>query len=211
MSTQPATFGSQPPSTVVPLVSTSSLLARRFSIDEYHRMIETGILTENERIQLIDGWIIEMPPIGPQHGTSSTLSDSAIRRVLPSGWFVRTQLPVTLARGEPEPDVVVARGDTRDYSHKHPSARDVALVVEVADSTLEFDRRQKVREYAAAGIPEYWIVNLVDRQLEVHRDPQSLASGPEYRVREVVDASGVVALTIEGRQVAQIKVADLLP
>ena len=211
MSTQSATLGSQAPSTVVPLVAAFTPSARQFTVDEYHRMIETAILTTHDRVQLIDGWIVKMPPIGPEHITSNSLAGSKVQSCLPAGWVVRLQGPITLTNSEPEPDVVVVRGTLRDYTKCHPESGDIAIVIEVADSTLKFDRVQKSATYAAAGIPEYWIVNLIDWQLEVHRDPQTLASGPEYRSREVVDASGSVALTIEGQQVAQIKVADLLP
>ena len=211
MSTQPATPGIYTPASVLPFASAYVPSARRFSVDEYHRMIESAILTENDRVQLIDGWIVEMPPIGPEDSTSSSLAGATVQSCLPPGWIVRLQGPITLTNSEPEPDVVVVRGTLRDYSKRHPGSRDVALVIEVADSSLNFDRVQKIGEYAKAGIPEYWIVNLVDRQLEVHRDPQTTASGAEYRFREVVDAAGTVYLTIDGQQVAQLKVADLLP
>lgn len=211
MSTQPATIGSYSPNVVVPLLAGAAPVARRFSVDEYHRMIESGILTSNDRVQLIDGWIIEMPPIGPEHITSNSLAGSAVQSRLPAGWIVRLQGPITLTNSEPEPDVVVVRGTLRDYAKRHPGSRDLALVIEVADSTLNFDRVQKAATYAAAGIPEYWIVNLVDRQLEVHREPQTTASGPEYRLREIIAASGTVHLTIAGQSVAQLAVADLLP
>jgi Uma2 family endonuclease len=86
-----------------------------------------------------------------------------------------------------------------------------ALVIEVSDVTLSFDRAQKSREYAASGIPEYWIVNLVDRQIEVHRLPQSAATGPEYRIRELITSSATIKLQIEGVEVAELQVSDLLP
>jgi Uma2 family endonuclease len=137
--------------------------------------------------------------------------ESLLRRALPPGWIVRTQSPITLEQSEPEPDVVVARGELRDYAQRHPGPVDLALVIEVADSTLEFDRQQKAIVYAAAKIPEYWIVNLVDRQLEVHREPQAASTGHEYRLREIIPASGRVKLVIAGQQVGELKVADLLP
>jgi Uma2 family endonuclease len=160
MTTQPATLGTLLSSSPVAL-PLGVPAARRFSVDEYHRMIESGILTENDHVQLVDGWIIEMPPIGPEHCTSTSLVGIAIDRSLPAGWVVRRQDPITLATGEPEPDVVIARGSIREYSTRHPVPADIALVVEVADATLNFDRVEKAKEYAAAGIAEYWIVNLV--------------------------------------------------
>jgi Uma2 family endonuclease len=174
-------------------------------------MIQSGIISENDRVQLVDGWIIELPPIGPEHSTSSLLAGSAIGRCLPAGWILRFSDPITLASGEPEPDLVVARGTIRDYSTRHPCPGDIALVVEVADATLSFDRVQKAKEYAAASIPEYWIVNLVDRQIEIHSDPQVSATGPEYRLCVVMAATATVKLQIQGKQVGELQVADLLP
>jgi Uma2 family endonuclease len=211
MSTQPATLGTLFSTSPVAVPALGVPTARRFSVDEYHRMIQSGILTENDHVQLVAGWIVEMPAIGPEHCTSTSLVGRAIDASLPAGWIVRRQDPITLATGEPEPDVVIARGSIRDYSRRHPGPGDIALVVEVADATLNFDRVEKVKEYAAAGIPEYWIVNLVDRQIEVHRHPQAAATGPEYRFREVLTSSAKIKLEIEGNLIGDYRVADLLP
>ena len=182
--------------------------ARQFTVDEYHRMIETGILSENDRVELLDGWILEMSPIGPPHSTAVRLILAALQDKLPSGWIVGTQDPITLDNGEPQPDITVVRGNIRDFAARHPSPRDVALVVEVADSSLQYDRLQKRPQYAAAGIPEYWIVNLIDRRLEVFRDP---APGGDYQVAKNIAADGVVELIIDGRPISSLAVADLLP
>jgi Uma2 family endonuclease len=211
MSTQPATLGTLFGSSPIAVPTSPVPTARRFSVDEYHRMIQSGILTENDHVQLVAGWIVEMPPIGPGHCTSTALIGTAIDSALPAGWIVRHQDPITLPSGEPEPDVVVARGSVRDYSKRHPGPSDIALVVEVADATLHFDRVEKAKEYAAAGILEYWIVNLVDRQIEVHRHPQAATTGPEYRFREVFPSSTTIRLEIEGSLIGDFQVAELLP
>jgi Uma2 family endonuclease len=182
---------------------------RRFTVDEYHRMIETGVLTSNDRVQLIDGWIIEMPPIGPPHASVTSLAAQVIQSGLSSGCYVRSQLPITLRHSEPEPDIVVARGGIRDYAKRHPGPDEVALVAEVADSTLQFDRQQKLKIYAADGIAVYWIINVADRQVEVFSDPDTTKQ--EYRRREVIRDQGTVDLIIDGKKIAQLKVADLLP
>jgi Uma2 family endonuclease len=207
MSTQPGTTDSSLLPPAVPLV-VGTQPVRRFSVDEYHRMIETGILSENDHVELLDGWILEMSPIGPPHASCVRLLSTLLQEVLPTDWFVSIQSPITLENGEPEPDVTVVRGGIRDYRDHHPYGADVALVIEVADSSLQFDRLQKRTQYAAAGIPEYWIVNLIDRCLEVYRDP---ATDSDYQGRHVVDASGSVELQIAGKSVGQIAVADLLP
>jgi Uma2 family endonuclease len=170
-------------------------------------MIEAGILGENDRVELVDGWIVEMSPIGPPHMTCVSLIVAALQQRLPPGWNVRIQGPVTLPNSEPEPDVTVVRGGIRDYRNRHPSINDIALVVEVADATLQFDRIQKRAQYALAEIPEYWIVNLIDRCLELHRNP---ARG-DYRTRDVLNADASVNLFLAGQIVASIPIIDILP
>jgi Uma2 family endonuclease len=195
------------PSAVIPLFA-GTPPARQFTVDEYHRMIETGILTENDRVELLDGWILKMSPIGPPHATALNLVAAALQNILPAAWFVRTQSPVTLETSEPEPDLTVVRGRIRDYLSHHPYPADVALLVEVADSTLDFDRLQKRLCYAAAGIAEYWIVNLIDRRLEVFRDP---APAGDYQITKTIDAGGSVELLLGGRPIASVQVDELLP
>jgi Uma2 family endonuclease len=180
---------------------------RRFTVDEYHRMIETGVLSENDRVELLDGWILEMSPIGPPHASCIRLLAALLQESIPDGWFVSARSPVTMNNGEPEPDLTVVRGGLRDYLDRHPGPADVALVIEVADSPLGYDRLQKKPQYAAAGIPEYWIVNLVDRTLEVHRDP----SGADYCIHEIIAADGWVDMTLAGQAAAKLAVADFLP
>jgi Uma2 family endonuclease len=211
MSSHQTSFGSTLPSVVVPIARTGQPTARRFSVDEYHRMVASGVLTASDRVQLVNGWIVEMPPIGPEHSTSTSLAEAALLAYLPSGWILRIQDPITLPTGEPEPDLVAARGAIRDYSKRHPGPGDIGLVVEVADATLSFDRAEKAAEYAAAGIVEYWIINVVDRQAEVHRHPQTAQTGSEYRSREVFDEATSVDFMLDGQQLAKIRVADLLP
>jgi Uma2 family endonuclease len=195
------------PSAVTPLVA-GTPRARRFTVDEYHRMIETSILTENDRVELLDGWILKMSPIGPPHATAVNLVAAALQSILPAGWFVRTQSPVTFEMSEPEPDVTIVRGRIRDYLSHHPYPADVALLVEVADSSLDFDRLQKRPQYAAAGIPEYWIVNLIDRHLEVYRDP---APGGDYQITKTIDAGGSIDLLIGDKPIASLRVDELMP
>jgi Uma2 family endonuclease len=117
---------------------------------------------------------------------------------------------VTLATSEPEPDAAVVRGGLRDYPDRHPGASDVILVVEVADASLERDQTLKKRIYAKAGIPVYWIVNLLERRLEVHRDPSGPSESPGYRTHEDLGPEDHVRLVIDGKEVARIAVADLL-
>ena len=118
---------------------------------------------------------------------------------------------MTLTASEPEPDVVVVRGDPQQYPDVPPGPQAVALIVEVADSTLHRDQTTKKRLYAQAGIPIYWIVNLVDDRIEVYREPSGPADHPDYRQRQHYSRGDVVPLVIDGDEVAQVAAANLLP
>jgi Uma2 family endonuclease len=184
----------------------------RFSVEQYHRMIETGILSENDKVELIEGLILGMSPIGSPHSYAVDELYQAIQEILPHGWKVFAQRPVSLATAEPEPDLSVVRGDGADFKARHPGPADIGLLVEVADSSLEFDRQVKLRMYAAAGVPEYWIVNLRDRRIELHRDPITDApAGAAYSFGEIIPATGKIPLILDSRPCAEIVVAAILP
>jgi Uma2 family endonuclease len=118
---------------------------------------------------------------------------------------------VTLEDGEPEPDGAIVIGGPRDYADRHPGPADVAVVIEIADATLDRDRGIKLRSYARAKIPAYWIINLVDRQVEVYTNPTGDGADATYDARAVIDAAGTVALAVGDKPAAAIRVADLLP
>lgn len=185
----------------------------RFSVEQYHQMIAGGILGENDRVQLVDGKLLQMPPIGPTHSYVVGEAAGILSRLVGAEWHVRTQQPVTLATSEPEPDIAVVRGTSALFRQRHPSGADLALVIEVSDTTLRLDRGDKLRICAAAGIPEYWIINLLSREVEVHRDPlvQPGSATSDYRLRQLIPHGGAVPLTLDGRTLGDIPVADLLP
>ena len=145
-----------------------------FTTAEYHSMAEAGVLEPEARFELIEGEIYQMPPIGSRHaGCVNWLTRTFVRR-LDERAVLGPQNPVVLSDiSEPQPDIVLLRPREDDYRESHPLTEDVLLIVEVADSTLPFDRGKKVPLYARCAIPEVWIVNLVDGQLEVYRDPTS--------------------------------------
>lgn len=173
-------------------------------------MIETGVLTENDRVELLDGQIVAKMTHNPPHDAAVDLTQSEVAAVLPSGWRVRVQSAITLARSEPEPDVAVVRGPARRYVRSHPRPPDIGLLVEVADATLRFDRIRKARAYARARIPVYWIVNLMDLCVEVYTEPRAGRS-PAYRLRRDYARNEAVPVVIDGREIARISVRDLLP
>lgn len=178
---------------------------------EYERLIGLGILDEDEPIELLGGQMVVREPQAGPHATAVQLVDAALRRVFRGGWSVRQQLPIALDHeSEPEPDVCVVRGRPRDYRTAHPTAP--VLVVEVAQESLIRDREQKGSLYARAGVADYWIVNLRDLMLEVHREPIRAPRAP-YRWRyarvEPLEPTAVVTPLAAPR--ARIRVARLLP
>jgi len=145
---------------------------RQFTVDEYYRMGKLGILAPDARVELINGEIVNMPPIGPDHAGSVDGVYRILLTALGDAAMVRGQNPLRLDVGsEPELDITVVRPRPDGYRRSHPTPEDVLLVIEVSESTLTFDRQTKGLLYARAGILDYWITNLVDKQVEVHRDP----------------------------------------
>ena len=185
----------------------------RFTVDAYHRMVESGILNENDRVQLLEGVIVQMNPIGSRHRVVVTLLNELLIGMVPSGWHVGCQQPVRLATSEPEPDLSVVRGKVRDYVDRIPAAADVPLVIEVADTSLELDKTDKARIYAAAGIPEYWIVDLDSSTVQILREPgtQDAAKPAAYRSVQTLKRDQQVAVTLDGNPVGELAVSDFLP
>ncbi|PYN99981.1 MAG: hypothetical protein DMD91_11435 [Candidatus Rokuibacteriota bacterium] len=183
----------------------------RWTRHEYERLIDHGFLDEDEPIELLDGLLLVKEPQHSPHRTAVLLVAKALERAFGDGWFVQTQSPINLDdRSAPEPDVCVVRGSPRDYVEAHP--RRPTLIVEVAQSGLRLARGRKAAAYARAGIADYWIVNLVDRGLEVHREPAR--PGPArrrwgYAVIETLGADA--AISPLSAPTASIRVADLLP
>jgi hypothetical protein len=184
---------------------------RKFTVAEYHQMIQAGILTEDDPVELIDGWIVPKMPHNPPHDGTLEVSEETLKSHLPSGWKVRVQSAITTADSEPEPDLVVAAGNTRTHLNRHPEPHEIALVIEVSDASLARDRGEKYRAYARAGIVCYWIINLVQRQVEVYTDPTGPAANPAYRQRTDYAPNDSVPLVVGGQQVALIPIANLLP
>lgn len=171
---------------------------------EYDRLVSAGVFGPSDRVELLEGEIIEMSPEKSRHAAAVDLALEALRRAFSASYSIRVQHPLAVSdASEPEPDLAVVAGSARDYVDQHPTS--AALVVEVSDSSLEYDRTRKARVYAEAGIADYWIVNVVEGILELHRDPE--ASG--YRsVTRLVPGETVTPLAAPGMPVA---VTDLLP
>jgi Uma2 family endonuclease len=185
------------------------LTARRWRREEYDRLVELGVL-QGEPIELIGGQLLVAEPQGPYHASAVNAVDYALRAVLPAGWIVRLQAPVWLDdESEPEPDLAVVPGHPGDYRDAHPARP--ALAVEVAETSLGFDRERKGSLYARAGVVDYWVVNLVDGILEIYRDPApdpSAAFG--WRYQSVTRLTPPATIALLGVPSCRVAVAALL-
>jgi Uma2 family endonuclease len=181
----------------------------RMTVDEYERMAESGVL-DDPQIELINGLLVKKMVQKPRHVSACELVAGALEAILPKGWYIREQNPLRIPDyNEPEPDLVIARGSRGRYATSHPGPDDVALVVEVADTSLGKDRGEKLLAYGGGGVPIYWIVNLVENQIEVYSEPDRNSGG--YARCMVHAASDSVPLEIEDAEVGRVAVSDVLP
>jgi Uma2 family endonuclease len=184
---------------------------RLWTREEYYKMADAGVFHPEERVELIGGRIVTMPPQNSPHATCLLLVSDVLRAIFASGYVVRVQLPLDLSpSSQPEPDIAVVPGGIRDYAKAHPTT--ALLVVEVAESTVRFDRGEKASLYASAGVPEYWVVNLRTQQLEVCRDPAPMTGEPYgygYPTSARFVAGDTVTPLANPRGI--IQVSDLLP
>jgi Uma2 family endonuclease len=189
----------------------SSVRAKHWTRVEYERLVDLGAFRPGERLELVGGTLLVREPQGGPHVTAVGLVEDALREAFGAGWTVRVQGPIALDEdSEPEPDIAVVPGSRRDYRRAHPSR--AVLIVEVADSSLDFDRGEKASLYARAWIADYWILDPGAQVLEVYREP---APAPQARYGHRYGAT----ITLGARDrvsplaapTATIRVADLLP
>jgi Uma2 family endonuclease len=187
----------------------ADLLVRRFTVDEYHRMIEAGIITPEHRVELLEGWIVEKMGQNPPHSGVVRRLNRFLSKVLPDDFLISGQLPVTLKTSEPEPDYTIIRGPDDRYDSRHPGADDVLLVIEVSNASLAKDRGTKARIYAKAGIPEYWIFNVADRTVEAYTEPRA-GRAPHYKKLTTYDRTEKLPLILDGNKIADLPLPELL-
>jgi Uma2 family endonuclease len=180
----------------------------RWTLEQYEAMVESGAFPTRDRFHLINGYVVAKMTQGDPHCTADDLCGLALARAIPAvGWYIRVAKPIRLPpNSKPEPDRCVVRGTIRDYSQRSPGPDDIGLVVEVADSSLSEDREQG-KLYARSGIPIYWIINLVDRKVEVYTGP----SADRYLTRVDYFPGQNVPVVIDGVQVGIVAVTDILP
>jgi Uma2 family endonuclease len=183
---------------------------RRITVDEYHQMIQAEVLTADDRCELIEGWLFPKMPHNPPHDyVMGQFDEYFTHAVFGNDWKVRFQSALTLPDGEPEPDVAICIGPNRRYATRLPTAADARIVIEVSDSTLTRDRGIKLQSYARAGVPEYWIVNLVERQIEIYSQPD--AANARYGEPRIVMPEEEISVVLEGKTWLTLPARDLLP
>jgi Uma2 family endonuclease len=173
----------------------TTVTPKRFSLAEYHRLIELGFFQENERIELIRGQIIQIVSKGTPHSVCNTLLFGELFTLLQGQATVRNQEPIILGSdSEPEPDLAIVRDRSDRYLDSHPDITDILLVIEVSDSTLKYDRETKLSLYAESGIGNYWLFNLVANCLEAYSQPYQIQGNFEYATRQIYLPNNAIAL-----------------
>ncbi len=186
-----------------------------FTVDQYHRMLETGILTDGEPIELLDGLLVfkDRGPamtLSPKHRFTVSLLMRLAPRIEASDAHLELQSPITFAPdSEPEPDGMIVQGRLEDYADRHPGLEDVSCVIEVSETSLRRDRTTKQRIYAQAGISQYLILNLVDRRIEVREGP--IESAGRYRTTRVLGRDEQVSLRLPDGQAIEVAGEEILP
>ena len=187
-------------------IANDPLWVRRWTVAEYHEMIELGILTPDDRVELLEGWIVNKMSQNPPHRSSVGRVVKRVSRVLPDAWTMSVQGPITLSDSEPEPDITLARGDEEVYDTRHPEPADIGVLIEVGDSTVLDDRRYKGILYAQEKVPEFWLINIPARKVEVYTKPR----GGKYQKKVEYTEKQTVQLILDGVKIAQITVRDLM-
>ncbi len=174
----------------------TQVTTKRFTLAEYHRLIELGFLTEDDRVELIRGELVQMAAKGTRHSVCNTKLARELDRLVDNLAVIRGQEPIILpTNSEPEPDVVIAQGQPDDYLLNHPYPKDILLLIEVSDSTLVYDQTVKLSLYAEAQIQNYWIMNLVANQVERYTQPYQDSQGNfGYRSRQIALRNEIVSI-----------------
>jgi len=182
----------------------------RLSVEQYHAMARAGILEEDAPVELLEGWLVQKMTKYPPHRAVARRARRALERLVPEEWSIETQDPITTGDSEPEPDIMLVRAEAADSQARHPDPAEIALVVEVADTSLRRDRGTKKRLYARARISVYWIINLVERQIEVYTDPTGPAKKPDYREQRIYGLSDEIPVLLDGLEIGRILVREVL-
>jgi len=184
---------------------------RKFTLEEYHKLIEIGVLMDGEPYELLEGNLVHKMSRGSPHDTAIQVLTKRFVRLVPQGWDYRGQSAITLPSGsEPEPDCALVRGDENTYRRRHPGPGEIGLVVEVSASSLLIDRHDKGRIYAESGIPVYWVVNVVDKVIEMYTQPSGPSVTAAYAKCDVYAVGSDVPVILDGNTIGTIAVADVV-
>ncbi len=183
----------------------------RMTVEEYLQLVEIGVLTPDDQVELLEGWIVPKMARNPPHDSGILRTSEALRPILPRGWLIRVQAAITTADSVPEPDLAVVRGPIDRYDERHPNIDDLAMLAEIANWSVDWDRTKKLVVYALAKVPIYWIVNTKNRQIEVFTNPTGPVAKPRYRHRVIYRHGDMVPVVIAGKHVGSVLVADLIP
>lgn len=181
------------------------------SVEQYHAMIDKGILGPDDPVELLDGCLVRKMPKNPEHCAVVEDLRELLTALIGSEWHVRSQDPIALPDSEPEPDVAVVAGARSRYRKMHPASTDIGLIAEAADSSLSRDREWKRRIYARARIPVYWLVNLAAREVTVFTEPNDSESDPDYAQAVTYRAGDSIPVMLRAVLVGEIDVSRLLP
>ena len=181
-----------------------------FSVDDFYRMIDADIFPDEARVGLWDGRIYERMAKKQPHAVASSKVITALIRALPNGWFLSSENPITIGHDKaPLPDMMVLRGEPDDYAKRRPTVADVGLVIELSDSSLRADTGPKLAGYAAAGVPAYWVLNLVADVIHIYESP--IAAERRYASKRIVPRGGSCDLILDGTNFGAVAARDLLP
>jgi Uma2 family endonuclease len=185
----------------------------RITVEQYHRILDSGIFGPEPKVELLEGVIVRRTVSNPSHSLSCDLIPCVLRDLRPEGHFISRRSPLAIRdrNGEPEPDVVVLRGKIRDYTDRERTPADAALLIEVADTSYDYDRYAKWVTYAAARVPVYWILDLDRRQLEVHTEPTGQGEAAVCSRAQIFGPDDEVPLILDGREVGRFPVKEILP
>jgi Uma2 family endonuclease len=207
----PAARVTKPPQPEPPTVALAGRPAYRFTVEQYHQLINAGVFDGGPKCELIHGIILEKPVPGPPHSKSTRRLNRRLGELFPEpDWVIGIQDSITLSDSEPEPDFSAATGPESKYDERHPGPRDLVLVVEVSHSSLQFDRNTKLALYAREKIVQYWIVDVEHRRVEVYTEPRG-GKNPTYKQYTDYSAEESVPVVVGGKELGRIPVKELLP
>jgi Uma2 family endonuclease len=184
----------------------------RLTVRQFEKMIDAGIFRDKDHIELLGGLLVDKMVTKPPHNVSVGSLAAELRRLLTTGWFVNEEKSIQFTRwSRPEPDVAVIRGRIKDYGAQNPTAREIGIIAEIADTSYSKDRGPKWRKYAAAKIPTYCIVNLSQQLVEVYSVPSGRGCSAGFRDVTIYGPDDEVPVILEGRELGRLKVRDILP